>query len=115
MRVIESRKFLARNLIDARNSQQRLRLVDLTGETAKVTAFERETHSTVFIDSTVLLLRKEAYEEGALRSDILAELDRAVTSGSDLYPFVESLREKGVLAYPGLHSSAIIPADLYAR
>ncbi len=55
MKEVEARKFLARNVMDARSENLPLRLVDMTGERLKVTAFERETAGTVFIDNTVVL------------------------------------------------------------
>lgn len=103
MKILSCRKFLARNLIDARRMQQ-LRLVDLTGDRLSITPFDRETHSTLFIDSTVLLLQKSFLDESLLSSPL---------SAKEFPALIDTLRSLNALAYPGLPSSAILPLDLF--
>lgn len=55
MERVTARRFLVRSLFDGERICQ-LRLVDLTGPCLSMTPFERETPSTIFVDSRVILL-----------------------------------------------------------
>lgn len=106
MKILDSRKFLARNLIDARRMQQ-LRLVDMTGERVAVSAFDMETHSTIFVDSTVILLKREA-------ADNLEKVLSPSFSSRKIPEITDILLAADLLAYPGMPSSEVIAVDLFA-
>lgn len=107
MKTVEARKFLVRNVIDARSGNLPLRLVDLTGPQLSVTAFERETAGTIFVDNTVVLIRRSLVESQ------LKALETKLSDPASRLTVIDDLRELGALAYPGYPSSDVLPLMLY--
>jgi len=104
MTVIQSKRFLARNLFDGSRFLG-LQLVDMTGSRLQIAPFDRETQATVFIDSRVILLQRRpdvVRSEEALMADIACIDPNDITT----YPAGDSL------AWQGMPVDSVIPVAL---